>query len=169
MAELTITVHGTPAPQGSKRHVGGGRMIEMSKRVKPWRLAVEHAAEEAMATSAGSYKCTGDGHLAIPGYPLEGPLAVRVTFALARPKGHYGTGRNAAVLKPSAPAWPATMPDIDKLLRSTFDALTMVRAWRDDGQVARVTTAKIYAARDDIPGAVITIREMEQHPQCAST
>ena len=29
-----------PAPQGSKRHVGGGRLIEASKRVKPWRQAV---------------------------------------------------------------------------------------------------------------------------------
>lgn len=155
MAEIVITVHGTPAPQGSKRHVGNGRMIEMSKRVKPWRLAVEHAADEAMAGR--------------PGFPLQGPLAVRVTFALTRPKGHYGTGRNAGKLKLSAPAYPSSMPDLDKLLRSTFDALTMVRAWTDDGQVARVTTAKIYAGRDDIPGAVIEIRQMGATPPCALT
>src|ERR1700676_3259288 len=37
---MKITVRGIPAPQGSKRHVGGGRMIEMSKAVGPWREAV---------------------------------------------------------------------------------------------------------------------------------
>ena len=28
---------GVPAPQGSKRHVGMGRMIESCKALKPWR------------------------------------------------------------------------------------------------------------------------------------
>ena len=32
-----FAVLGLPAPQGSKRHVGEGRMVESSKRVKPWR------------------------------------------------------------------------------------------------------------------------------------
>jgi crossover junction endodeoxyribonuclease RusA len=37
---IQLAVNGIePAPQGSKRHVGGGRMIEASKRVKPWRAA----------------------------------------------------------------------------------------------------------------------------------
>jgi crossover junction endodeoxyribonuclease RusA len=40
MRELTFFVEGEPAPQGSKRHVGGGRMIEASKKVGPWRAAV---------------------------------------------------------------------------------------------------------------------------------
>jgi crossover junction endodeoxyribonuclease RusA len=38
---LTFFVEGEPAPQGSKRHVGGGRMIEASKKVGPWRVAVK--------------------------------------------------------------------------------------------------------------------------------
>ena len=37
----------TPAPQGSKRHVGNGRMVESSAKVKPWREAVR---QEALAT-----------------------------------------------------------------------------------------------------------------------
>lgn len=36
----TMTVWGTPAPQGSKRHVGNGRMVESSKAVKPWRESI---------------------------------------------------------------------------------------------------------------------------------
>ncbi len=35
---------GKPAPQGSKRSLGGRVMIESSKRCKPWRQDVRHAA-----------------------------------------------------------------------------------------------------------------------------
>lgn len=46
---IAFDVYGEPAPQGSKRHVGGGRMIESSAKVKPWRQDVVAAAREAMA------------------------------------------------------------------------------------------------------------------------
>ena len=36
---IEIKVIGLPAPQGSKRHVGHGVMIESSNNVKPWREA----------------------------------------------------------------------------------------------------------------------------------
>lgn len=36
---LHFEIPGRPAAQGSKRHVGGGRMIEQSKYLKPWRTA----------------------------------------------------------------------------------------------------------------------------------
>ncbi len=46
--QLTITVYGTPGPQGSKRFMGvkGGKgvLVESSKKVKPWREAVKWAA-----------------------------------------------------------------------------------------------------------------------------
>lgn len=35
MSTTTIIVHGIPAPQGSKRHVGNGVLLESSKMVKP--------------------------------------------------------------------------------------------------------------------------------------
>ena len=38
-----VFIPGVPAPQGSKRHVGGGRLVESSKKVKPWRRAVNAA------------------------------------------------------------------------------------------------------------------------------
>lgn len=40
-------VPGTPRPQGSKRHVGGGRMIESSKYVKAWREKVSQISKHA--------------------------------------------------------------------------------------------------------------------------
>lgn len=41
---FAMVAYGTPAPQGSKRHVGRGVMIESSKNLKPWREAVKYAA-----------------------------------------------------------------------------------------------------------------------------
>jgi Holliday junction resolvase RusA-like endonuclease len=138
---IAITVHGTPAPQGSKRAiVRGGRahLIESSHdRVKSWRQAVVDAA-------------LGEDWM-----QLRGPVEVDVTFRLKRPKGHYRTGRNAHLLRDGAPAYPATMPDLDKLLRATMDALTAAGVWADDAQVVTVTAAKTYGQ----PGADITVRQ----------
>jgi hypothetical protein len=41
-------------------------------------------------------------HLAVP---LEGPLEVRLSFYFPRPKNHYGSGKNAHVLKPGMDVW----------------------------------------------------------------
>lgn len=136
--DLTITVHGhRPAPQGSKRHIGRGRLIEQSKRVKPWRDAV-HDATTAIVNGAD---------------PLDGPLAVEVVFTVRKPA--------------SAPkhriTWPTTRDsgDLDKLLRSTFDALTTGGAIADDSRVVEVTASKVHPGEGlhalSEPGATIRI------------
>jgi hypothetical protein len=80
---ITIVVRGTPAPQGSKRHLGNGVMVESSKHVKPWRDAVRSDAAAVRD--------------ALPFWtePLDGPLVVDMVFTLHRPRGHYRTGREA--------------------------------------------------------------------------
>jgi len=139
---LMVRVHGIPAPQGSKKYVGNGRMIESSKRVGPWREAVK-----AAILAATGHKPT----------TLDGAVQVDVTFILPRPKGHYGTGRNAGRVRDSAPSDPVGKPDLDKLLRSTLDALTDVGAIRDDSQVVRIEAAKVYAWPEEPPGATIHV------------
>ena len=74
--KLSVIVHGVPGPQGSKRHVGNGRMIESSAKVKPWRDAVVAAVGREMVRT-GWVQATG-------------PVSLGITFFLARPKGHYG-------------------------------------------------------------------------------
>lgn len=149
---ITITVYGQPGPQGSKRHVGHGVMLESSKKVEPWRQDVKYAA---LAVTEG-----------LPDWaPLDGPLVASMVFTAARPKGHFGSGRNAAVLKPSAPARPAVYPDLSKLARSTEDALTGL-IWADDARVVEYRRlAKHYA--DDggldvlsMPGCVIRVWQL---------
>ena len=78
MNEIFNTVIGIPAPQGSKRHVGNGIMIENSKRVKPWRQNVKEAAL-----------------IHYDGEVIDQAVEVEIIFSFARPKSHYGTGKNA--------------------------------------------------------------------------
>lgn len=149
---ITITVHGLPAPQGSKRHVGNGVMLESSKKVKPWRQDVKHAAI-AVTESLPDWTV------------LDGPLAVAMTFTFDRPKGHFRTGRNAHLLRDAAPTRPAGMPDLSKLARSTEDALTGV-IWKDDARVVEyVQLGKFYAGTDaadvlGVPGCVIRVWQL---------
>jgi len=145
MTPVVIRVSGRPAPQGSKRHVGNGRMVEMSKAVGPWREAVRAETQLEMWTQ-------GRG-----GSPLEGPVAVRLRFWLTRPASHYGTGRNKAVVKPSAPRRPAGRPDVDKLARAVLDGLTMGGAFADDSQVVDLQASKWYVTDGDAAGCVITV------------
>lgn len=149
---FALEVLGRPAPQGSKRHVGNGVMLEMSKYVRPWRQDVRAAAETLLARVDRTL------------FPLDGPLLVDMVFSVARPKGHYRTGRNAHLLRDTAPARPQGMPDLSKLTRSTEDALTSAGVWKDDARVVEYgRLAKIYADSDDpdalsAPGAVIRVR-----------
>lgn len=143
---ITIKVHGQPAPQGSKRHVGGGRMVEQSKRVKPWRAAVEQAARGEIVSR--------------PTWaPFDGPVKVRITFTLPRPAGHFRSGRYSHLLKPTAPVAPIGQRtgDLDKHQRSTYDALTAAGIWTDDSLVVRAVVEKVYGPT---PGAYIEITEV---------
>ncbi len=88
---------------------------------------------------------------------VAAPLAVEITFRLARPASHYGTGKNAGKLKPSAPPFPITTPDVDKLARATLDALKGT-AFDDDSRVVDLHPRKIYAAAGELEGARIRIR-----------
>jgi crossover junction endodeoxyribonuclease RusA len=146
---ITIEVRGLPAPQGSKRHVGGGRMVEMSKAVGPWREAVRAETQRAMGIG---------GPLGLRGGPLTGPIQVTITFRLSRPKSHYRTGRNADLLKPSAPIAPDGKPDLDKLVRAVLDGLTEGGAWLDDAQVTQLSAVKRYG----LPGCQIGIERVEE-------
>lgn len=156
-SELEFRVYGTPAPQGSKtgraiyrgkgankKFTGKVAMVESSSKVKPWREAVAAAANAAIRYEPEFVQLTG-------------PVAVRIEFVLERLKSHYGTGRNANILKTSAPLFQCVPPDVDKLVRATFDALTTAGVWLDDGQAAHVSAFKVYGNQ---PGAHITLKTL---------
>lgn len=146
---LHLDVIGLPAAQGSKRHVGGGRMVESSKALKPWREAVKAAAAAAMAET--------------PAWPLRfaGPVRVTAIYRLPRPRHHYRTGARAYMLRELAPPWPAGKPDIEKLARGTHDALTDAGVWDDDSRVVALDVRKVYANEAEHVGAWLRIEGIE--------
>lgn len=138
---IAFRVTGTAAPQGSKRHVGGGRMIEMSKALGPWRERVHAKAVEAMAGTP----------------PITLPVRLSVRFTFMRPRSHYRTGKNQHLVKPSAPPVMMSAPDLSKLVRAIEDALTGV-VYRDDAQIVQLYAEKLYG---DIPACDISVENME--------
>lgn len=140
---LTIHVVGKPVQQGSKvaNRFGHGVRDANAKTLRPWRAEVSGCVLEAMRAADWQ--------------TLDCPIGVELAFAHVRPAAHYGTGRNAGVLKPSAPFWKATAPDVDKLIRAVFDSLTDARAIRDDSRIARLIVEDLWA--DAESGVHITV------------
>lgn len=128
-------------------------MLESSKLVKAWRKIawrkiVVAAALEAMH-EAGGWRT------------LSGPAKVECCFFMARPKIHYGTGKNSNVLRPDAPLYPAQLKrnDLTKLWRGTEDALTDAGVWDDDGRVVDLSLQKMYSATSYV-GSFVVVREL---------
>lgn len=128
---IAFSVPGKPAPQGSKKHVGRGILVESSKELGPWRERVALAAREARA--------------AHPIWAGEA-LTVRLGFVMPRP---------TSTAKRSTP--PAVKrPDVDKLARAILDALTHV-LFEDDSAVVDLHAEKRLAEPGEGPGVFIHV------------
>jgi Holliday junction resolvase RusA-like endonuclease len=79
------------------------------------------------------------------GLPLRGAVGISVTFLLP------ATKRKRAM--------PTVKPDLDKLLRSTLDAMSG-RAYHDDALIVAATARKDYAGKEG-PGAWIEVTNLE--------
>lgn len=131
---------GIARPKGSKRMVRSGartRLLEESKREKPWSKSVAFAAT-----------CAMQGHRRF----VNRPLAVLMVFGMPRPNHHYTTKG----LRPDAPLWHVGKPDSSKLARSVEDALNTV-VWCDDSRVAQLFVFKAYSERDQSPGVAVMV------------
>lgn len=153
-------VYGDPKPKGSMKCVGarGKRKHVIVEDVDDggWRDLVTAMARKHVLEQAAEHQ----------------PVYVEITFSLARPASHYGTGRNARLVKASAPLWPtvAGTGDTDKLARLVLDALQDAAVLRNDAQAVAVLASKAYtdphpamswAELSDVldrPGAVVRIR-----------
>lgn len=149
---LEFEVFGSPAPQGSKRPVtnkstGRVHVVEQSTKVKPWRQDVKYACLIAMAATTGFT-------------PYEGPVAVTISFRMPRLNSHYYVRKAGKFLREDAPEFCAGTPDIDKLARSTLDALGEAGVWGDDKQVARLILTKKYT--EGAAGAHIYLRGVSE-------
>lgn len=148
---ILIDVWGDPAPQGSKKGFVGKKgkskgkviMVEMSKKVKPWRARVVIASQEAYIKH--------DWVRAV-----EGPIKVSIQFFMKYPQ---------------TPKWkrlgrPDRQPDIDKLARSTLDGLSDSQAiYGDDRQVVDLHVVEHYVDEGRTLGARIFVTSLRECAQ----
>ena len=152
---IEFTVYGQPQPAGSKRAfairkasgtpTGQVVVTDDNPRSRSWKQEVRSKAAEAMRDAAIEER---GGFDPSPDF-LAGPLYLVLRFYLRRPQGHYGTGRNAEVVKPSAPERPIVKPDLTKLVRAVEDAMTGI-VWRDDASVVAQMVTKHYGAPERV-------------------
>ncbi len=129
---LKFFVPGRPAPQGSKRHVGRGVLIESSKELQPWRERVALAAHNAMHAAGTTLFTTA--------------VTVNLEFVMRRP-----------LSTPKSYTPHATrQPDLDKLQRAILDAITGT-VLADDALVVEIHARKRLAAHAEAPGVAITV------------
>jgi len=139
---IEFRVEGQPAPAGSKTAVprGDGRLgvIDKAKGGEVWSILVAQRASEVMAGAA----------------PLSGPLGLSLCFERVRPRGHYGAGRNADVVRPAmVDQLPTTKPDLLKLARRVEDALTGI-CYVDDALICEEQLVKVWGPK---PAVVVRI------------
>jgi len=79
--------------------------------------------------------------------PFSGSVGIEIVFWLEKPKS----------VKRDLPTVP---PDLDKLVRGLFDALTLAHVWTDDAIVIEVKSWKFYADQES-PGASVRIYQLD--------
>jgi Holliday junction resolvase RusA-like endonuclease len=131
MAEVSLSVSGDPASQGSHAIINGRIVQVNSKKHKAWRTAI---VNQAIATLPPDWE------------PIDGPCELIVNFYMLKP---------ASVKRSS----PSVAPDLDKLVRSVGDALAIAGVYTDDSRITRISARKLYAQGIE-PGATITVKAL---------
>lgn len=123
---VSFFVEGIPATAGSKRHVGGGRIIDSCKRKDPW----------ARCVAVACVKHTGSSE---PVFAPHTPVGVRFVIVLPRPD------------RPAHKIHPVVKPDALKYARAAEDALTGI-LWHDDAATVDLHIQKRYAKPNEPTG-----------------
>lgn len=129
---LSLTVAGTPRPQGSMRAFwkpGMQRPVVTSdnKKLKPWRQELAAMAMEA-----------ADGRT-LPVFGDSVPVEITLRFYFSRPKSASLQKRPGMTVK----------PDADKLLRAVLDSLKGILV-HDDAQVIEIHVRKMYGGPERV-------------------
>jgi Holliday junction resolvase RusA-like endonuclease len=131
MAEVSLSVTGDPASQGSHA-IMNGRIVQVnSSKHKAWRKAI---VQEAIATLPDDWQ------------PIDEPCELIVNFYLPKPKT---VDRQL----------PSVSPDLDKLIRAVGDSLSDSGVVIDDSRIVRISARKLYA-EGIAPGATIQVKTL---------
>lgn len=134
MAEITFHVGGNP--MALKRH----RMTKTGHTYDP--SATDKADFLAKTMSMK------------PAEPLTKPIFLIVEFCFSRPKNHF----TKKGLRPTAPRFRESRPDLDNLIKFVTDAMNGV-FYRDDAQIVKIAASKLYS---EFPGVWIKVTEITE-------
>jgi len=156
MPDISFFVPGIPRPKGSWRPITNrhtGRVfLKASETDREWQNLVASESRRAVMQSAKG----------LSNLPTTASFDLEIIFVFPRPLCHFGTGKNAKVMKSTAPARHTKAPDVDKLSRSILDALTGI-VYADDSQVVSIKAEKTYEGGPCCytPGAIIKVSSTE--------
>ncbi len=143
---IAVFVPGNPAAKGNIRYLGqrGGKAIltDATKNLKPWAGYVRMA----LLDDQGQPRARFD----------EG-VHIELEFVMKRPAGAPKRSTPPAIKR----------PDLDKLQRAVFDAVSSAGIWRDDSQVVSVTAVKRLAKVGETPGCHLEIMDAKQKEEAA--
>lgn len=148
MNTLEVFVPVRPRPKGSwapvtvQTAVGPRtRLVPDNRRSKPWARAVAYKARAKMIGPAWT-----------------SPVAIKITFLFRRPKTHFTRkgSLTAAGRKLSFPVGHRNYPDLDKLERNVWDALTGI-VFVDDVQIVESRARKDWGQEE---GALIVVAQL---------
>lgn len=137
MISTQFRVHGIPKPQPRPR------AFQRNGMTRVFTAGTAEAWKSDVAAAARGANCLGL-------FPA-GAVALSIIFLMPRPKSHF---RTSGAIKPTAPSYHTSKPDMDNLAKSTMDCLSQIGVWTDDAQVCQLTLIKMY---DHQPGAQIFI------------
>lgn len=110
-----FVVAGQPIPQGSMRHVGGGRIVSKNPKLKKWRERIAQVVTDQVGSPVHTE-----------------PVSVTVLFQLQKPAS-------------AKRDYPTVPPDLDKLQRAIGDALSIDAGYlKDDAQIVEWHASKQY-------------------------
>jgi Holliday junction resolvase RusA-like endonuclease len=171
---IALTVRGKPEPRGSKIPVTvykdvvdpatgkvvydvDGRPFRTPKKTASGR-PMQYVRDDNPNSTPWMQKITREAKAKFAGMdPLAGPLELKLRFYLERPGYHFGTGKNAGLLKARySDAMHTVRPDRLKLARAVEDALTGV-LYVDDAQTVTGPVEKFYCPLGTQPCVEIEI------------
>ena len=79
-----------------------------------------------------------------PEEKMTKPLRCVLNFYCKRPKNHYKTGKNAHILKDTAPKYNINNKDLDNMVKFVLDALND-KLYTDDSLIFEISCSKMYS------------------------
>lgn len=148
MTAIKFTVPAVPIAQPRQQH----RVVKPASGAEPFVMNYLPTKHPVNAFKASVQQAA---RAAYSGRPLDGPLALTVTFLFPRP------GRLIWKKREMPRCWHSSKPDTDNCVKAVKDALNSL-IFRDDSQVCDERGCKLYAAGNEQPCVIIEIVPLEE-------